>query len=375
MNHSLEHPSVSTWQAWPELADTTPMQFELPAQLEASEPPEARGLSRDQVRLMVSSRSTDKIVHTCFDDLPVYLHPGDVLVINTSGTLNAALNAVRQDGTPLELHLSTHLPGDLWVAELRQPGPQGLQPLYHACAGERLVLPGGAHAGLLLPYRSDQRNQPNGKLQVRLWIVWLNLPLPLDEYLARYGFPIRYKYVRSEWPPSYYQTVYADEMGSAEMPSAGRPFTCKLLDELEQRGVKVAPLVLHTGVASLEDHEPPYEEYYRVPAETAQAMNRAHVAGKRVIAVGTTCVRALESVAGVDGRVHAGEGWTRLVITPQRGVYAVDGLLTGFHEPQSTHLTMLEAIAGRQHLNLTYAAAQRERYLWHEFGDLHLILP
>jgi S-adenosylmethionine:tRNA ribosyltransferase-isomerase len=349
--------------------------FHLPAQLEAGQPPEARGLDRDQVRLMVSDPATNRVVHARFRDLPAYLRSGDVLLVNTSGTLNAALNARRQDGLPLEMHLSTHLPGDLWIVELRQAGQGGLQPFYSASAGEGLSLPGGGRADLLTPYRPEQRMQQGISAHIRLWIAALQLPLPLEVYLARYGFPIRYKYVHQEWPLSYYQTVFASEMGSAEMPSAGRPFTCPLLDQLEQSGVKIAPLLLHTGVASLEDGEPPYEEYYRVPVETAQAVNDAHAAGKRVIAVGTTCVRAIETVASPQGQVHPGEGWTRLVITPQRGVYAVNGLLTGFHEPQSTHLAMLEAIASADHLRVAYRAALEQGYLWHEFGDLHFILP
>jgi S-adenosylmethionine:tRNA ribosyltransferase-isomerase len=181
--------------------------------------------------------------------------------------------------------------------------------------------------------------------------------------------------VPERWPIEYYQTVYATEPGSAEMPSAGRAFTPELITALVARGIGIAPLVLHTGVASLESHEPPYEEYFRVPAETARAINAARTAGGRLIAVGTTVVRALETAAEPDGTVHPGEGWTRLVITPQRGVHAIDGILTGWHEPEASHLSMLEAIAGRRHLEVAYAAALEGRYLWHEFGDLHLILP
>jgi S-adenosylmethionine:tRNA ribosyltransferase-isomerase len=197
----------------------------------------------------------------------------------------------------------------------------------------------------------------------------------LTEYLERYGKPIRYGYVTREWDISYYQTVYANEPGSAEMPSAGRAFTSEVITQLVAKGVTVAPLVLHTGVASLEDHEPPYEEFYRVPLETARAVNQAHADNKRVIAVGTTAVRALETVTDELGVTHPDEGYTKLVITPQRGVRAVDGILTGWHEPKATHLMMLEAIANRHHLDLAYRAAIEHKYLWHEFGDLHLILP
>ncbi len=353
------------------------LDFHLPADLEAGEPPEARGLKRDQVRLMVSFIRENRIEHTQFRQLPRYLQAGDVLVVNTSGTRNAALLGYRAGGAQVELRLSTCLPADLWVVELRRPLSYGSQPIFEARPGELIALPGKATARLLTPYRSDQRNlaEEAGASNIRLWIASLKTPFPVDPYLARYGFPIRYKYVREEWPLSYYQNVYADEMGSAEMPSAGRAFTRRLLGRLKKQGVKISPLVLHTGVASPEIDEPPYEEYYRVPAETARVVNAAHGAGKRVIAVGTTVVRALETVSEPHGIAQPGEGWTKEIITPQRGLYVIDGLLTGLHEPRSSHLSILEALAGLDHLQRAYQEAIRGRYLWHEFGDLHLILP
>jgi S-adenosylmethionine:tRNA ribosyltransferase-isomerase len=358
------------------------LEFELPPELEAGEPPEARGLARDEVRLMVSHYIDGRVNHTQFRRIVDFLNPGDVLVINTSGTLNAALNVTRADGTILELHLSTQLPANLWIVEVRRPEGRATKPFYAGTAGEILHLPGGGMATLLVPYRPAQRAVPsNGAAResygtrVRLWIASLHLPAVLDDYLARYGFPIRYSYVKQHWPLSYYQTVYVTEMGSAEMPSAGRAFTPELLTQLVARGVHIAPLILHTGVASLEDHEPPYEEFYRVPLETARVVNMARTAGKRVVAVGTTVVRALETVADEEGAVHPGQGWTRLVITPQRGLRAIDGLLTGLHEPRATHLAMLEALTGPGHLQRAYAEAIQRGYLWHEFGDLHLILP
>jgi len=273
----------------------------------------------------------------------------------------------------LEVHLSTRLPADLWIVEARLPGEAGTTPFYDATAGETLRLPGGAAVTLHTPYRPDQRAVPGSP--TRLWIATLDLPCQLSAYLARHGFPIRYGYVKREWPLGYYQTVYATEAGSAEMPSAGRAFTPELLARLVARGVQVAPLLLHTGVASLEEHEPPYEEFYRVPLDTARLVNATRERGGRVVAVGTTVVRALETVTDETGTAHPGEGWTTLVVTPQRGLRAVDALLTGLHEPRATHLAMLEALAGREHLRTAYAAALREGYLWHEFGDLHLLLP
>jgi len=360
------------------LSEISSLDFKLPTELEAHAPPEARGLSRDQVRLMVSTLHDDRITHTHFSQIPEWLRSGDVLVINTSGTRNAALNAFRHDGTPLELHLSTHLPGDVWAVELRNPHEHGASPFDGAECGESLELPGGAQARLLAPYRSRHKGVTAESTPNRLWLARLQLPDPLEAYLDRFGFPIRYKYVDQNWPLSYYQTVYATERGSAEMPSAGRAFTPEMITRLVAKGVWVAPLLLNTGVASLEEHEPPYEEYYRVSPATAHLVNYARRNGGRVIAVGTTSVRALETVAGDDGKARAGEGWTDLVITPERGLRTVDGLLTGFHEPRSTHLAMLASLAslaGYDHLQRAYTVALSQGYLWHEFGDLHLILP
>lgn len=339
--------------------------FDVPAELEAAEPPEARGLGRDDVRLMVTHRSDDRIVHSRFRCLSAFLRAGDALVINTSGTRNAALPARRAGGQKLSLHLSTRAPSGRWLVELRRPAEHATEPFFAAEEGEQLALPGGAWVKV---------HEPRGRRR-RLWWADLHLPLPLDTYLEYYGRPIHYRYVRRSWPSSYYQTVYATEMGSAEMPSAGRAFTPELITELVARGVLVLPLLLHTGVASLEAGEAPYEEAYHVTETTARLINATRDARHRVIAVGTTVVRALESVTDHAGVVRSGEGWTDLVITPQRTLRAVDGLLTGWHEDQASHLAMLEALAGHRHVQLAYDEALRARYLWHEFGDLHLLLP
>lgn len=350
------------------------LDFQLPAELEAGEPVEARGLSRDAARLLVSKVAAGRLEHAHFHELPRFLNAGDVLVINTSGTLNAALPARGPDGEALELHLSTHLPGDLWVFELRRPLKSATGPYDAAAAGEELALPAGGRARLLMPYHPEQRD--TRRLPgVRLWVGALQLPCQLEPYLDRHGFPIRYGYVREHWPPDYYQTVYATEKGSAEMPSAGRAFTTGLITRLVAQGILIAPLLLHTGVSSLEDHEPPYEEYYRLAAASARTINTARAAGGRVIAVGTTSVRAIETLADEQGVAHPGEGWTKKVITPDYRMKTIDGLLTGLHEPRSTHLAMLAALAPGEHLRRAYRAALQAGYLWHEFGDLHLILP
>ena len=337
--------------------------FELPAGLEAHEPHEARGLSRDSVRLLVTARSRQTVVHARFGDLPQVLAPGDLLVLNTSATLAAALPARRVDGLELELHLSTPAPGAgsdaLWIVELRR----GDSPFGGVEVEDRFDLPAGASAQILEPYAG-----------ARLWLARLELPQALESYLAAHGQPIRYGYVPRRWPMSAYQNVYALEPGSAEMVSAGRPFTAELITRPVAGGVLVAPITLHTGVSSQERHEPPYPERYRVPEQTARLVNAVRGWGGRVIAVGTTVVRALETVAHRDGTVRAGEGWTELVVTPERGLWAMDGLLSGFHESESSHLDLLRAAAGEELLRRSYAAALAHGYRWHEFGDSHLIL-
>ena len=351
--------------------------FQLPAHLEAAEPPEARGVSRDGVRLLVSHVDTDAIDHTHFHELPGWLSPGDVLVVNTSGTLNAALTATAEGGQTFALHLSTRMPGNFWVVEIRVPGPIASLPSRHTHAGTTLELDGGGRVTILAPY--PLIGSPHA--QSRLWIAAAELPLPVLAYLERYGSPIRYGYVTASWPAAMYQTVFATEPGSAEMPSAGRPFTTELVTRLVSRGIQIAPLVLHTGVASLEDHEPPYEEYFRVPRETADLVNAAKRSGRRVVAVGTTAVRAVETVTDSRGITSPGEGWTSLVITAERPLRALNGLITGFHEPRATHLAIVNQViaaaaarAPSSHLHRAYREARAAGYLWHEFGDSHLII-
>ena len=341
-----------------------PPSFTLPQELEASAPPEARGITRDAVRMLVAYRRDTRLVHTNFSELPRFLDDGDLVVINTSGTIPAAGSGTDSMGNELEVHLSTRLPAGLWTVELRR----AREPYYAASAGQVIDLPAGATVMLLTP-------QARHREGVRLWVGAIETPQPINTYLAVHGRPISYAYVRERWPISMYQNVYATEAGSAEMPSAGRPFTADVLMRLVARGIAVTPLVLHTGVASPEVSEPPYPEYFRVPASTAHRVNDTRRQGGRVVAVGTTVVRALETVVDPRGRVHAGSGWTETVVGPGRPVRSIDGLLTGWHEPEASHLAMLEAIAGRQVLKESYAAALEEGYLWHEFGDVHLVLP
>jgi S-adenosylmethionine:tRNA ribosyltransferase-isomerase len=340
---------------------TRAVAFELPQALEATEPPEMRGLARDEVRLLVASRADGRIEHARFRDLPAFLATGDLLVVNTSATLPAALPATRAGGFAATLHVATaapNMPGDRWwIVELRDA--RGVS------AGERVDVLGGAAFELVAPYAGG----------TRLWLARFECDEPLTAYLERHGRPIRYSYVSDEWPLADYQTTFALEPGSAEMPSAGRPFTPELITRLAAGGVLVAPVTLHTGVSSPERDEPPYPERYAVPEATARLVNAVRGWGGRIVAVGTTAVRALESAADPGGSVSASEGWTRLVVTPERGLWTVDALITGWHEPQASHLRLLEAAAGGDLLRRSYDEALAAGYLWHEFGDSHLIVP
>jgi S-adenosylmethionine:tRNA ribosyltransferase-isomerase len=289
------------------------------------------------------------------------LAPGDLLVVNISATLPAALDA-RLGGRPMQLWFSTPAADGTWLVELRT---SDRKPYLNAPVGVRLELGRGAAAELLARFAGSER----------LLVARIECDGPFEEFLQLHGQPIRYAYVPDRWPLETYQTVFALEPGSAEMPSAGRPFTHAMVTELVAHGVLVAPVTLHTGVSSLERGEPPFPERFRVPASTARLVNAVNGWNGRVIAVGTTVVRALESVADEQGAVSEGQGRTSLVITPDRGVLAVDGLLTGWHEPESSHLQLLEAVAGPELLERSYGAALEHGYRWHEFGDLHLVLP
>jgi len=357
--------------------------FRLPPERQARNPPEARGLSRDEVRLMVSCGAGDSVAHRRFRDLPGEMEPGDLLVVNTSATLAAAVPAMPDESggaaahlwsaSRFRIHLSTVLADGAWAVEVRERHGTATRPWFAGRPGERFALPGGGSVRLETPYALPG-SMPPLLGRVRLWRAQVALPDPAPAYLGRHGRPIRYNYVDRDWPIETYQTVFAKDPGSAEMPSAGRAFSVPLVRALRRRGVGLAEVLLHTGVASLESDEGPYEEFYAVSARAAEQVERTRRSGGRVVAVGTTVVRALETAADETGRVEAGSGWTRLVVTPGRGVLVVDALLTGFHEPRSSHLAMLEALVGREHLERTYRQAVEQGYLWHEFGDLHLLV-
>ncbi|MGD9895311.1 MAG: S-adenosylmethionine:tRNA ribosyltransferase-isomerase [Dehalococcoidia bacterium] len=343
------------------------IEFQLPPDLEATVPPELRPHGsgrRDDVRLLVLDRRTGATTHSTFRHLDRFLRRGDLLVVNSSRTVPALLRAVGDDGRPVEVRLADHRGSRRWDA---------------------LLLDGRTHIGrdgLRLIFGEELRARVLGRRRDLPFLWRLEFSLGgarLLDAIYRLGEPIRYSYVAGALPIDLYQTVYATEPGSVEMPSAGRPLSWEMLLNLRQKGVDTASLVLHTGLSSTRDDavdalHPNYDETYAVPPETADAVNRTYAAGGRVIAVGTTVVRALETVTGEDGITHAGHGRTRLHITPHSRLHGVDGLLTGLHEPQASHLDLLSAFVRPEHLAPAYGEALARRYLWHEFGDMNLIL-
>jgi S-adenosylmethionine:tRNA ribosyltransferase-isomerase len=338
--------------------------FALPPDAEAGAPPEWSGLARDEVRLMAVS--PDGLTSTRFRSLPDLLEPGDLVVVNTSGTLPARLEAQRADGVPIPLHVSTTLDDGSWVVELRRPANDG--PDLRGEPGTTVGLPGHVDLTLVEAWPDPNRRS-------RLWRARPHPAVPTTEYLTRHGQPVRYRYLSGTFPLADYQNVYSSVPGSAEMASAGRPFTERLVVRLLTRGIPVVPLTLHTGVSSPELHEPPFPERFAVPEVTARLVNSTRRAGRRVVAVGTTVTRALESATDDEGTTHAEAGWTDLVLGPGRRPRAVTGLITGLHAPEASHLLLLEAVAGAGLVERAYTAALAEHYRWHEFGDSMLFLP
>jgi S-adenosylmethionine:tRNA ribosyltransferase-isomerase len=340
-------------------------QFLRPSDSDASTPPEARGVSRDGVRLLVARPSG--VTHATFAELGRFLDSGDLVVVNNSATLAAAVDG-RRGGTAIAVHFSTALSDGEWAVELR-PAGQTTGHLADIEPGERVGLPMGAAIVVRESFPHP------GVAGSRLWRARVAVEGDVASYLARVGRPIRYAYVPEPWPLSAYQTVFAQIPGSAEMASAARPFSPDLVTDLIARGVTIATVTLHAGVSSAQAGEPPAPEWFAVPAATAQLVNLTRANRRRVIAVGTTVTRALESAAGASGSVTAASGWTDLVIGPERPVRAVDGLITGWHDAGASHLLLLEAVAGSDVVQAAYDAAVQGSYLWHEFGDSALLLP
>ncbi|HKW04431.1 MAG TPA: S-adenosylmethionine:tRNA ribosyltransferase-isomerase [Nitrososphaerales archaeon] len=344
--------------------------FNLPQDLIAREPPERRGISRSDVKLMDLNRSNYGITHSSFRHLSNFLQPGDLLVFNASRTLPASIVGRDFDTrTAIELRLAEHLEDGNWLALLSCKEGDAF--------GCRL------HEGMVIAFEGDMQCKVESRDTriKRLWKVrFSKSEKDLISYLHAYGRPISYEYVTSDWGIEYYQNAYSTIPGSMETPSAGRAFTWESLFNLKRKGIQSTFVILHSSLSSYIDEELderhllPEEEYF-ISEKSASDINSARCEGRRVIAVGTTVVRALESASFVSGRVLPVSGErTKLKITSAHRLKAVDGLLTGFHEPRASHLDMLSAFVPLEELRRSYEEAVQHRYLWHEFGDLNLIL-
>ena len=345
--------------------------FTPPGDRTAPSPAEFRGIARDDVRLLVADG--DRVMHAHFRDLADHLDPGDLVVVNTSQTVAGEADA-RLSGADVVVHVAMDLRDGTWVVEVRT-APDASRAVLDAVAGEVLTFAdSGGALTLLEPYpRSGSSPTGDGN---RLWRARYTGDEPLRDVLDRVGRPIAYGYLDRRYDLADYQTIFGTTPGSAEMPSASRPFTHEVVTRLVSRGVGIAPVLLHTGVSSQEVGEAPQPEWFEVGESTAHLVNSTRAVGGRIIAVGTTVTRALESsVAPGSGLLEAASGWTERVVTREHPPRVVDGLITGWHDPQASHLLLVEAIAGHELAQTAYDAAVDGGYRWHEFGDSALFLP
>ena len=347
------------------LTERSGVRFRVPGQSTAAAPPEVRAYSRDDVRMLVAR--PNGLHHRSFNDLPDQLEPGDLVVVNNSATVNAEIDGVRGD-RPIVVHAATRLDAATWVVELRT-APNAEAPLLDAVPGETIGV-GELPLTLLEPYPYEGSSPT--RTGNRLWRA--RVEGDLRALLDRHGRPIAYGYLDRRYPLSAYQSVFSSVPGSAEMASAGRPFTHTLITRLVARGIGVAPITLHTGVSSQEVDEGPQSEWYHVPASTARLVELARAHGGRVVATGTTVTRAIES-AVLEGRIQESWGWTDRVVTPEHPAVVVDGLITGWHDAEASHLLLVEAVAGTELAQQAYDSAVSDGYRWHEFGDSALFLP
>lgn len=333
--------------------------FHVPDRLNADQPIEVSGRSRDAVKLMVLDSISGRTIHQQFHDLASHLQAGDVLVLNNSRTIPSVLKG-RQGKREIEVRLSRRITENSWEVLIAT----GLYSSHNQIEFENGITATIEGEGSELPLIRIRFNASGQKLY---------------EMFYEYGEPIRYEYIEKPWPLEAYQTVYASVPGSVEMPSAGRAFTWKLIQQLKQKGVSVVFLQLHAGLSYYGNDQWPepshHPESYNIPKETAAVINDAKRNGNRIIAVGTTVVRTLETVANQDGFVQAGEGITTLYIKEGYTLKCVDGLITGMHEPEASHLDLLSTLIEKNKLMAAYKEAIQKEYLWHEFGDMNLIIP
>ncbi|MYL32450.1 S-adenosylmethionine:tRNA ribosyltransferase-isomerase [Pontibacillus yanchengensis] len=339
--------------------NTLATSFHIPEFLHAEVPPEHKGMSRDEVRLMVLQEDEDSAYHKRFEEIDQFLEDGDVIVLNNSRTIPPVLKGCLGKQN-VEIRLSRKISTNQWEALLLGTFRQINVPIQFPEGLEATISGLGSEPPLVTLSFSKGGSS-------------------LLDYIYRYGEPVRYEYIHHPWPLETYQTVYGAIPGSVEMPSAGRAFTWDLLSKLKAKGVQTTYIQLHAGLSYYEQNRWPnpknHPEAFNVPEETARLITQAKQNSNRVIAVGTTVVRALESAVNEHGEVKAISGITRLYIDQNHRVITVDGLLTGFHEPEASHLHMLTAFLPEKKLMKAYGEALHKGYLWHEFGDMNLILP
>lgn len=349
------------------IATPSVIQFDLPQHLACPKPTEDRNMRRDEVRLLVTTNSGN-IEHTTFNHLTTFLQKGDVLVVNTSATIPSALHVLLPGNKKGKLHISTKINGKKWLVEIREITGNKTMRWKEGKEGMIFKLPSGSWIKLKKKfYKNDQ--------WLDLWIVDFNSNQLVEDYLAANASPIQYEKLDREYPLSYYQTFFSFHPGSSEMPSAGRGFTSELIAALLRKGITLAPILLHTGVSSLEESETPYPEFMEIDPVSASIINTAKSERRRIIAVGTTAIRAIETAVSDDGVLMPYRGNTSLFIDESYSMKITDGLLTGFHEPRASHLNMLQSISNYEHIYKAYQEATNTGYFWHQFGDLHLILP
>lgn len=335
--------------------------YELPPGRIAQQPVEPR----DASRLLVLHREGGFLEHRRFSDLPCYLHPGDVLVVNETKVIPARLRGYRAGtGAKIEVLLLTRREEDTWETLVR-PGRR-------VPVGAELIFGRGE-----LQARVKGVTPAGGRI-----IEFYYQDGPWEDLLARLGEMPLPPYIKEKpADPGRYQTVYARQEGSAAAPTAGLHFTPRLLKELKEQGVEITSVLLHVGLGTfrpvkaenIQEHEM-HAEYYAVTPAAAATINAARARGRRVVAVGTTVVRTLETVAAADGVIHAGSGWTDIFIYPGYRFKAIDCLITNFHLPRSTLLMLVSAFAGREKILQAYQVAVREGYRFYSFGDAMLIL-
>ena len=340
--------------------DVAEFDYDLPKELIAQSPTEDRASSR----LMHVDRKTGEVSHHVFRDVTGFLRPGDCLVLNNTRVIPARLYGVREDtGAKIELLLLKREGDDVWES-LVKPGKKCRQ-------GARFSFGDGLLHAEVVTVKED------GNRLIRFEYEGI-----FEEILDQLGrMPLPPYITEPLADPSRYQTVYAKYDGSAAAPTAGLHFTPDLLDEIRRMGVNIAEVTLHVGLGTFRpvkvehvDEHKMHSEYYEINDETADLLNRTRAAGGRIICVGTTSCRTIESAASADGHIEARSGWTDIFIYPGYTFKLMDGLITNFHLPKSTLLMLVSAFAGREHILAAYRAAVEERYRFFSFGDAMVIL-